>query len=185
MLKQYYETNVDAWLIGLLLIALGVIGWISLAAGTPRLAIGWILVCAVCFFGCMRSEVMRRKAGPVLTISDDFMLLRGIYPGHLLWVSGWHTENIRYADIMCVKIGLIRELVGGAAHLPPLRVPFSSAGSMEFLWITYRGDDNQVREIYYPHVPRIRNYREAVHDLQRLAQSTQFHIILYAPYLSV
>lgn len=183
-IKEYYETTFDRWVMVFLFVVLVPVGWMLLAAHNPRLALAWLVFITSMFIVYACVMIRRKKAGPILIIGGDFIVLIGIHPGYAEWLSGWHREEIRCVDIDCMQIGQIRELVGGAMHLPPLRVPCSSSGSMQFLWVTYHDSQGRIRETYYPHLPRIRNYREAMRDLDTLARACSFRILWHPPFLA-
>jgi hypothetical protein len=130
-------------------------------------SIRWLLaflILAIVFFE-IRVVLDKR---PVLVITDEGIVLKGLKPGFYKPLQFWYQETIPTGDIISIKVGKIREDIGFGVKLPPLNTPSSTVTSQKFLWVKYCKAGKEA-ELYYPHISAIKNFGDALTRLQRLA----------------
>jgi hypothetical protein len=159
----FYERLIPRIQLWIILLVLGVLGLlIPLFSSNAAFRLAVYAVFLLGFVGLIRGVLVKR---PVVVLDEKEMVLRGVKPGFLKVFQRWFVERIGDNDIISIRLGYIREKIAKVILYPPLSVPSNTASFYMFFWVKSTKNGKQ-RDLYYPHLKDVDNYRELVKSLE-------------------
>jgi hypothetical protein len=159
--QVFYETIVARTIPWALLMVISVIGlFVPIEHSSFKITVYVVLALSIVL--TIRGVFAKR---PVVELSMDGIVMRGVRPGMWKLFQLWIVERIEDANISLIRVGYIRDKrLGGLFSYPPGE-PSKGAVFQMFLWIKYRKEGVE-RDIYYPHLKNVANYPQLIKLLE-------------------